>query len=54
LAADASLRRTLGERARQDIVERDYTWSGNARRIVEIYRRSHAPSGVLIDHIAGA
>jgi glycosyltransferase involved in cell wall biosynthesis len=54
LAADASLRRTLGTQARRDIVDRDYTWSGNARRIVETYRRCHVPSGVVIDHIAGA
>jgi len=54
LAADASLRRALGNRARQDIVDRDYTWVGNARRIVETYRRSHVPDSVIIDHIAGA
>jgi glycosyltransferase involved in cell wall biosynthesis len=54
LAADASLRRTLGTRARQDIIDQDYTWTGNARRIVESYRRSHVSDGVVIDHIASA
>jgi glycosyltransferase involved in cell wall biosynthesis len=35
LAADADLRRRLGEAARAEIARRDYTWAGNARRIAE-------------------
>lgn len=34
LADDAALRRSLGEAAREQIFHRDYTWHGNARRIV--------------------
>lgn len=34
LAADASLRETLGAAARSAITERDLTWEGNARRVV--------------------
>lgn len=39
LAGDAALRSRLGERARQTIVERDLTWRGNARRVVEAVER---------------
>jgi glycosyltransferase involved in cell wall biosynthesis len=53
LATDGSLRRALGTRARQDIIDRDYTWSGNARRIMENVRRSYV-AGAVVDHIAGA
>lgn len=52
LADDASLRDALGGQARQDILDRDYTWAGNARRVVETYRREHAPSGVVSDEMA--
>lgn len=34
LAADASLRETLGAASRAAITERDLTWEGNARRVV--------------------
>jgi glycosyltransferase involved in cell wall biosynthesis len=33
LAADADLRRRLGQAARAEIGRRDYTWAGNARRV---------------------
>jgi glycosyltransferase involved in cell wall biosynthesis len=54
LAADASLRRALGTQARQDILDRDYTWAGNAKRIVETYSRTRAPGGMVINDMAGA
>jgi glycosyltransferase involved in cell wall biosynthesis len=34
LAGDAGLRRRLGEAARAEIARRDYTWQGNAARVV--------------------
>lgn len=34
LVSDAGLRARLGARARSDVLERDLTWSGNARRVV--------------------
>ncbi len=34
LAGDAALRRRLGEAARAEIAQRDYTWRGNAARVV--------------------
>lgn len=34
LAADASLRETLGAAAKSAVTERDLTWEGNARRVV--------------------
>jgi len=54
LAADAPLRHALGTQARKDIADRDYTWAGNARRIVEIHRRDQAPVGGVIDDIGHA
>jgi glycosyltransferase involved in cell wall biosynthesis len=39
LAADAALRARLGERAREVIAERDLTWKGNARRVVDAVER---------------
>ena len=39
LAGDAPLRRRLGEAARAEIARRDYTWRGNAARVVEWARR---------------
>jgi glycosyltransferase involved in cell wall biosynthesis len=38
LVADAALRSRLGARAKATIVERDFTWIGNARRVVEAAR----------------
>lgn len=35
LTTDAALRRRLGEAARAEITRRDYTWRGNAARIVD-------------------
>jgi len=35
LAADPELRRTLGNHARQTILDRDLTWRGNARRVLQ-------------------
>jgi glycosyltransferase involved in cell wall biosynthesis len=39
LAADERLRARLGERAREEIVSRDLTWKGNARRVIEAVER---------------
>jgi len=38
LAGDDSLRRRLGASARAELEEREYTWSGNAARIVSLAR----------------
>jgi glycosyltransferase involved in cell wall biosynthesis len=38
LAGDADLRAKLGAAARQEIAQCDYTWRGNARRVVELAR----------------
>jgi glycosyltransferase involved in cell wall biosynthesis len=35
LVEDAALRRQLGEAARAAVVARDFTWPGNARRVIE-------------------
>jgi glycosyltransferase involved in cell wall biosynthesis len=35
LTRDPELRRTLGQRARRHVVERDLTWEGNATRVLE-------------------
>lgn len=35
LVADDALRRRLAEAARDEIARRDYTWDGNARRLIE-------------------
>jgi glycosyltransferase involved in cell wall biosynthesis len=40
LATDAELRRRLGSAARAEISRRDYTWAGNARRVVAWARQS--------------
>jgi glycosyltransferase involved in cell wall biosynthesis len=40
LAGDAALRQRLGSAARAEIVRRDYTWAGNARRVVGLARQS--------------
>jgi glycosyltransferase involved in cell wall biosynthesis len=36
LVADGALRQRLGSAARQTILDRDLTWQGNARRVVEL------------------
>jgi glycosyltransferase involved in cell wall biosynthesis len=36
LAGDAALRRRLGDAARRDIIRRDMTWPGQARRVVAL------------------
>lgn len=36
LAGDAALRGTLGAAARAEAIRRDFTWAGNARRVVEM------------------
>jgi glycosyltransferase involved in cell wall biosynthesis len=36
LAADAPLRRRLGDAARRDVILRDMTWAGQARRVVAL------------------
>jgi glycosyltransferase involved in cell wall biosynthesis len=38
LVEDPALRRRLGEAARAEITLRDYTWRGNARRVVQAAR----------------
>ncbi len=38
VCADADLRRHLGHRAGATIVERDFTWDGNAARVEALYR----------------
>lgn len=40
LVADESLRDRLGAAARQTILDRDLTWQGNARRVVELARHT--------------
>ncbi|HED65611.1 MAG TPA: glycosyltransferase family 1 protein [Planctomycetes bacterium] len=45
LARDGGLRTRLGERARSTVVERDLTWDGNARRVVERVERLRAAGG---------
>ena len=47
LAGDAALRQRLGAAARAEIARRDYTWRGNAGRIVAWARErsSLAPEG---------
>jgi len=56
LAADAGLRRRLGEAARAEITRRDYTWAGNARRIIEwaqAARGEMLPNAAPTAHVAG-
>ena len=36
LAQDGALRRRLGEAARQEVLRRDLTWEGNARRVLSL------------------
>jgi glycosyltransferase involved in cell wall biosynthesis len=36
LARDASLRARLGAAARKEVLRRDFTWAGNARRVVAV------------------
>jgi hypothetical protein len=48
LAGDAALRARLGAAARAEVIRRDLTWAGNARRAValaeaEIARRRTGP-----------
>ena len=40
LTGCAALREQLGSAARAEIVRRDYTWAGNARRVVGLARQS--------------
>ena len=35
LAGDATLRERIGSAAREEILTRDYTWDGNAARLIE-------------------
>lgn len=44
LVADDALRTRLGARAQQTVIERDFTWIGNARRVVEAARELGAGS----------
>ncbi|MGF1605876.1 MAG: glycosyltransferase family 4 protein [Rhodothalassiaceae bacterium] len=39
LAGDSGLRRHLGARAREEVVAKDYSWDGNARRVAAIAER---------------
>ncbi len=45
LVADRNLRERLGARARATLLEREYTWIGNARRVVEAARELGAGLG---------
>ncbi len=45
LAADPALRAGLGAAARAELVARDFTWAGNARRIVEWAAAASDPVG---------
>ncbi len=45
LVADANLRQRLGARARATLLEREYTWIGNARRVIEAARELGAGLG---------
>ena len=56
LIADAALRRRLGAAARSDILRRDLTWAGNARRVAALAeaecsrrQRDVAPGTVVQD-----
>ncbi|GEP58906.1 glycosyltransferase family 4 protein [Reyranella soli] len=40
LARDAALRVRLGAAARKEVVRRDFTWAGNARRVVALAERA--------------
>jgi glycosyltransferase involved in cell wall biosynthesis len=42
LARDAALRASLGAAARQEILRRDFTWAGNALRVVALAERALA------------
>jgi glycosyltransferase involved in cell wall biosynthesis len=42
LVANAPLRAQLGSAARQTILDRDLTWQGNARRVVELAQAARA------------
>jgi glycosyltransferase involved in cell wall biosynthesis len=53
LAADAGLRRRLGAAAAADIVQRDFTWAGNARRVAALalrYLDQDGPTATLARH----
>ncbi len=36
LARDAALRARLGIAAREEVLRRDFTWAGNARRVIAL------------------
>ena len=40
LARDAALRARLGAAARKEVLRRDFTWAGNARRVVALAERA--------------
>ncbi|MBL8226609.1 MAG: glycosyltransferase family 4 protein [Chromatiales bacterium] len=44
LVADGTLRERLGAAARQTILDRDLTWQGNARRVVELAQAARTAS----------
>ena len=45
LAADPALRARLGAAAREDVLRRDLTWAGNARRVVALFAAERARRG---------
>jgi glycosyltransferase involved in cell wall biosynthesis len=47
LAADASLRDRLGRAARAELEQRDYTWSGNASRVIALTMAAPHGSGAM-------
>ena len=51
LARDAALRARLGAAAREEVLRRDFTWAGNARRVVALAEgaldgRKDGPTGM--------
>jgi glycosyltransferase involved in cell wall biosynthesis len=49
LIADAALRDRLGRAARAELVQRDYTWSGNASRVIALAMAAPHGSGAPAD-----
>jgi glycosyltransferase involved in cell wall biosynthesis len=57
LAADPALRARLGAAAREEVLRRDLTWAGNARRVVALAeaelarRRGHGDGPVAVQRL---
>jgi glycosyltransferase involved in cell wall biosynthesis len=48
LARDAALRARLGTAAREEVLRRDFTWAGNARRVVDLAERALGRAGCSV------